>query len=387
MSPSGIVSSAVRRLACLLAAALLAGPAAAACTGDCDGDGRVRINELVAAVGIALGQSPIGACAAVDADGDRQVTIAELIAATNALLSGCPPDPSPSPTAPPTESPSPSPTATANQPPALPPPFVYRGYVGQPIALPLRAVDPEGGNVTCAGAPLLAGMSLGPDDVLRWTPAADQLGPLEVPLRCEDDGQPPALAAGTAAFRIAPADPCVTPACAPAAGCSGTVAPVGRSCCDGTELPRLPEAEVFCPAGRLLLIGRNTVGFGALGSCDHLRFRQRAQASAELRFHIRVSCVNPLNPVSVRAKLESATRGILVDARSTRIFLPPDPTDGFYERRNISFPFTQDGPFLDIEESEANLTVTVEDSDGAEVSETVRVILTSDPTLPDLPDP
>lgn len=377
----------LRLPACLLAAVLLAGPAAAACSGDCDGDGQVRINELVVAVGIALGQSAVGACAAVDVDRDGQVTIAELIAATNALLSGCPLAPTASPTAPPSESPSPSPTATANRPPALPPPFVYRGTVGQPIALPLGAIDPEGGAVACSGDPLLPGMTLGPDDVLRWTPAADQLGPLDVPLRCEDDGSPPALVAGTAAFRIAPEDPCVTPVCDPATGCTGTVAPVSHPCCAAAPLPRLAEAEVFCPGGRLLRVGRNVEGFGALQSCDHLRFRQRAQASAELRFHIRVSCVNPLNPVSVRAKLESATRGILVDAQSTRIFLPPQPTDGFYERRNISFPFSQDGPFLDIEESEANLTVTVKDSDGAEVSETVRVLLTSDPTLPDLPDP
>ena len=69
------------------------------------------------------------------------------------------------------------------------------------------------------------------------------------------------------------------------------------------------------------------------------------------------------------------------------MFLPSNTTDGFYERRTITFPFTQEGPFLNIEDTEANLTVSVRDTDGAEVSETVRVVLTSDPTLPDLPDP
>ncbi|HSQ01544.1 MAG TPA: hypothetical protein VL049_30340 [Candidatus Dormibacteraeota bacterium] len=371
------------RLACILAAVLLAGPATAACTGDCDGDGQVRINELVAAVGIALGQTAVGRCTAVDVNGDGQVTIAELIAATNALLSGCPL------AATPTETPSPSPTAMLNQPPTLPSPFVYRGYVGQPIARPIGAVDPEGGAVTCAGDPLLAGMTLDPDNVLRWTPAADQLGPLSVPVQCQDDAQPPMAVAGTVAFRIAPDDSCATPVCDPATGCTATVAPVDHACCDGSALPRLPESEVFCPSGRLLQIGRNVSGFGRLQSCDHLRFLQSAQTSASLRLHIRVSCLNPLNRVTVHVKLESATRGLLIDPQSAlaNVFLPSQPTNGFYERRAITFPFSQDGPFLNIEETEANLTVTVRDSDGAEVSDTERVILTSDALLPDLPDP
>jgi hypothetical protein len=60
-------------------------------SGDCNGDGEVRINEVVTAVGIALGTASVGDCGAIDLNGDGQVTIAEIISATNALLSGCPP--------------------------------------------------------------------------------------------------------------------------------------------------------------------------------------------------------------------------------------------------------------------------------------------------------
>lgn len=60
------------------------------CVGDCDGDGAVAINELVAAVGIALGTAPVSTCAAADRDGDATVAIDELIAAVNVALSACP---------------------------------------------------------------------------------------------------------------------------------------------------------------------------------------------------------------------------------------------------------------------------------------------------------
>ncbi|MFO1078994.1 MAG: hypothetical protein U1E73_14835, partial [Planctomycetota bacterium] len=237
----------MRRLAWILVAILLAGPAAALCVGDCDGDGQVRVNELVVGVGIVLSGSSAAECPAADPNGDGEVTIAELIAAVNSLLSGCPIASTPSPmatdTAPPIDTPTPSPTVPSNQPPTLPSPFVYRGYVGQAIALPLGAVDPDGGAVSCAADALLAGMTLGADNVLRWIPADDQLGPLTVPVRCEDDGTPPLAVAGSAAFRIAPQDPCVTPVCDPATGCTGTVAPLIHACCDNVELPHLPEAE------------------------------------------------------------------------------------------------------------------------------------------------
>jgi TolB protein len=63
--------------------------AAAACAGDCDGDGGVTINELVRAVGIALGGTAVGQCTAADGDADGSVTIAELVGAVGNALGGC----------------------------------------------------------------------------------------------------------------------------------------------------------------------------------------------------------------------------------------------------------------------------------------------------------
>lgn len=59
------------------------------CAGDCNGDGMVRINELVLAVDIALGSSPAADCRAVDTDGSNSVSVNELVAAVNRALNGC----------------------------------------------------------------------------------------------------------------------------------------------------------------------------------------------------------------------------------------------------------------------------------------------------------
>ncbi|MBX3026224.1 S8 family serine peptidase [bacterium] len=54
--------------------------------GDCDGDGRVTIDELVLGVRIALGEATPAICPAADGDGDGAVAIAELIAAVGQAL-------------------------------------------------------------------------------------------------------------------------------------------------------------------------------------------------------------------------------------------------------------------------------------------------------------
>lgn len=59
------------------------------CTGDCNGDGVVAVNELVLAVNIALGTATVEECAAADADGDGEVTVNELVTAVNLALAGC----------------------------------------------------------------------------------------------------------------------------------------------------------------------------------------------------------------------------------------------------------------------------------------------------------
>ena len=64
-----------------------AGPA---CTGDCDGNRSIAINELVLGVSIALEENPLTACPSFDQDDDRRVSVDELITAVNHALSTCP---------------------------------------------------------------------------------------------------------------------------------------------------------------------------------------------------------------------------------------------------------------------------------------------------------
>jgi len=73
------------------AAGTLVNPTAApgACTGDCDGNGRVTVDELVKGVNIALGTLPISACVAFDCHEDGHVTVVCLVKAVNNSLSGC----------------------------------------------------------------------------------------------------------------------------------------------------------------------------------------------------------------------------------------------------------------------------------------------------------
>jgi hypothetical protein len=61
-----------------------------ACAGDCDGNGEVRVDEVVRAVAIALEEQPVSACEAGDRDRDGRIVINELVQAVNALLQGCP---------------------------------------------------------------------------------------------------------------------------------------------------------------------------------------------------------------------------------------------------------------------------------------------------------
>jgi hypothetical protein len=78
---------------CLAAWLAFGASAAAACPGDCDGDGRVTIAELIRGVNIALGNAPVTNCPAFDLNGNGLVAINELVAAVNATLNGCPIEP------------------------------------------------------------------------------------------------------------------------------------------------------------------------------------------------------------------------------------------------------------------------------------------------------
>jgi hypothetical protein len=66
------------------------------CTGDCNGDGKVTIDELVFGTHLALATG-VADCTAIDADGDESVTIDELVLAVDHALGGCPTLPTPTP--------------------------------------------------------------------------------------------------------------------------------------------------------------------------------------------------------------------------------------------------------------------------------------------------
>src|SRR6185369_17864901 len=67
--------------------------ARAACPGDCDGDGRVTIAELVTLVNMALATAGTDRCPNGDLDGDGAISIDELVSAVGASLRGCPSTP------------------------------------------------------------------------------------------------------------------------------------------------------------------------------------------------------------------------------------------------------------------------------------------------------
>lgn len=65
-------------------------PAMAACAGDCNTNGAVTIDEVIAGVRIALGLLPAAACAPVDVNRDQRVTVDELVSVVAQALNHCP---------------------------------------------------------------------------------------------------------------------------------------------------------------------------------------------------------------------------------------------------------------------------------------------------------
>jgi len=54
--------------------------------GDCDGDGRVSIGELISGVNIALGRTSLTACSSLDRDHDGRLSVSEIIFAVRLAL-------------------------------------------------------------------------------------------------------------------------------------------------------------------------------------------------------------------------------------------------------------------------------------------------------------
>jgi hypothetical protein len=60
-----------------------------ACSGDCNRDGTVTVDELLRAVSVALGNQDVYACPSADEDADGTVSIEEILTAVHNALTGC----------------------------------------------------------------------------------------------------------------------------------------------------------------------------------------------------------------------------------------------------------------------------------------------------------
>jgi hypothetical protein len=97
------------------------------CTGDCNGNGTVTVDELTKGVNIALGTAGVVLCPSFDKDGSDTVTVNELIEGVNNALEGCRTAPTTTPGTPVPQTPTqtsgqtpPTPTQTSGQTPATP---------------------------------------------------------------------------------------------------------------------------------------------------------------------------------------------------------------------------------------------------------------------------
>jgi hypothetical protein len=59
------------------------------CSGDCNTDQSVTVDEVLTMVNIALGNADMSACGAGDVNGDLQITVDEILTAVNNALNGC----------------------------------------------------------------------------------------------------------------------------------------------------------------------------------------------------------------------------------------------------------------------------------------------------------
>jgi hypothetical protein len=70
-----------------------AGPVRAICVGDCNGDGRVTVDEILRGVCFTICLEPPSfpeACPALDPFGTGSVTVDRILAAVSNALHGCP---------------------------------------------------------------------------------------------------------------------------------------------------------------------------------------------------------------------------------------------------------------------------------------------------------
>jgi hypothetical protein len=141
-----------------------AGSAAAACIGDCDGGGSVTIDELLTGVGIALQAGPADDCDAFDADGDDRLVVKELVQGLAAMLGGCPPLPTATPSGSPTVTSTPTATATPTSTPLRQPSDLAAVIDGGAVRLSWTNPDPSTGITRAQLLRRLNEPPTGPDD-------------------------------------------------------------------------------------------------------------------------------------------------------------------------------------------------------------------------------
>ncbi len=90
----------------------VASGAAQPCTGDCNGDRDVTVDELITCVNIALATQPLAQCPECNAGTDADVDIDDLVGAVNRSLNECPPLFTATPTESPTATGTSTPTST-----------------------------------------------------------------------------------------------------------------------------------------------------------------------------------------------------------------------------------------------------------------------------------
>lgn len=59
------------------------------CVGDCNGDRKVTVDEIVLGVNLVVGTAALSSCGVFDADGKAEVTIDDLVHGIRLLLAGC----------------------------------------------------------------------------------------------------------------------------------------------------------------------------------------------------------------------------------------------------------------------------------------------------------
>jgi hypothetical protein len=92
LGASALLARSAQRVATIAAAAVLSlvRPAEAGCFGDCDGDGRIGIDDLLRQVAVVLGDRPLDDCRSADVVPDGTLSASELVFVIGTALQGCP---------------------------------------------------------------------------------------------------------------------------------------------------------------------------------------------------------------------------------------------------------------------------------------------------------